>query len=341
MRIILFKFYLFLILIVIPYKGVNSEVFIVAKVNQEIITNIDLNFEKRYLVSLNPNLKKLDQKKITEYAKNSLINEKIKKIEIEKRFKIIPNETILAKVIGDIYSSIGISSLTEFEDYLLQNKVDIKRVKEKISVEIAWNDLIVKTFSNEIEIDQNAISKELEKFDEKEVNNLLLSEIIFTVNDKNEFEPKLKAIKESINEIGFEETARIYSLSDSKKSGGNLGTDGSVSYMFKKVGLVNFNNSSNENLIMEVALESGAEDVVNNDDGTIDVIVEPDAFVDLKEAMVAAALEPISAEITLVSEQEVELTHEKGEALFKMLDLLEDLDDVQRVYTNASVRHDS
>ncbi len=223
MRIILFKFYLFLILIVIPYKGVNSEVFIVAKVNQEIITNIDLNFEKRYLVSLNPNLKKLDQEIITEYAKNSLINEKIKKIEIEKRFKIIPNETILAKVIGDIYSSIGISSLTEFEDYLLQNKVDIKRVKEKISVEIAWNDLIVKTFSNEIEIDQNAISKELEKFDEKEVNNLLLSEIIFTINDKNELESKYESIKKSINEIGFEETARIYSLSDSKKSGGSLG----------------------------------------------------------------------------------------------------------------------
>ena len=223
MRIILLKFCLFLILIVIPYKGVNSEVFIVAKVNQEIITNIDLNFEKRYLVSLNPNLKKLDQKRITEYAKNSLINEKIKKTEIEKRFKIIPNETILAKVIGDIYSSIGISSLTEFENYLLQNKVDIKRVKEKISIEIAWNDLIVKTFSNEIEIDQNAISKELEKFDEKEVNNLLLSEIIFTINDKNELESKYESIKKSINEIGFEETARIYSLSDSKKSGGSLG----------------------------------------------------------------------------------------------------------------------
>ena len=223
MRIILLKFYLFLILILIPYKGVNSEVFIVAKVNQEIITNIDLNFEKRYLVSLNPNLKKLDKKRITEYAKNSLINEKIKKTEIEKRFKIIPNETILAKVIGDIYSSIGISSLTEFENYLLQNKVDIKRVKEKISIEIAWNDLIVKTFSNEIEIDQNAISKELEKFDEKEVNNLLLSEIIFTINDKNELESKYESIKKSINEIGFEETARIYSLSDSKKSGGSLG----------------------------------------------------------------------------------------------------------------------
>ena len=204
-------------------KAANSEVFIVAKINQEIITNIDVNFEKRYLVSLNPNLKKLDQDRIIEYAKNSLINERIKKIEIEKKFKILPNETLLSKVIGDIYSSIGISSLTEFENYLLQNDVDIQRVKEKISIEIAWNDLIVKTFASEIEIDQNAISKEIEKFDEKKVNNLLLSEIIFTINDKKELELKYEAIKESINEIGFEETARIYSLSDSKKSGGNLG----------------------------------------------------------------------------------------------------------------------
>tara|TARA_B100000886_G_scaffold139272_1_gene94197 strand:+ start:2698 stop:3627 length:930 start_codon:yes stop_codon:yes gene_type:complete len=223
MRLILLKIYFFLILTIVPYKTANSEVFIVAKINQEIITNIDLNFEERYLVSLNPNLKKLDQKRITEYAKNSLINERIKKIAIEKRYEIIPNEIILSKVIVDIYTSIGISSLIEFENYLLQNNVDIKKVKEKISIEIAWNDLIVKTFANEIEIDQNAISKELEKFDKKKVNNLLLSEIIFTVNNKNELGSKYDAIKKSINEIGFEETARIYSLSDSKKSGGNLG----------------------------------------------------------------------------------------------------------------------
>ena len=223
MRLAFLKICIFLILNIIPLKIVNSEIFIVAKINEEIITNVDLDFEKRYLVSLNPNLKKLDQNRITEYAKNSLINERIKKIEIEKKFKILPNETLLSKIIGDIYSSIGISSLAEFENYLLQNNVDIRRVKEKISIEIAWNDLIVKTFAKDIKIDKNAINEEIKKFGDKEVNNLLLSEIIFTVNDKKEFEPKLNAIKESINEIGFEETARIYSLSDSKKSGGNLG----------------------------------------------------------------------------------------------------------------------
>ena len=217
------KIYVVLITSILPLKDVYCEVFIIAKVNQEIITNVDLDFEKRYLVSLNPNLKKLEQERIEEYAKDSLINEKIKKIEIEKKFEIIPNETLLKKVIGDIYSNIGISSLNEFENYLLQNDINIQRVKDKISIEIAWNDLIINTFKNEIEIDQKLMSKELEKFDEKKIDNLLLSEIIFTINNKKELESKYEEIKVSIYEIGFEETARIYSLSDSKKNGGSLG----------------------------------------------------------------------------------------------------------------------
>ena len=223
MKQLLLKIYLFLILSIIPFKNVNCEIFIVAEVNQEIITNIDIDFEKKYLVSLNPNLKKLDQSRITNYAKDSLINEIIKRIEIEKKYKIAPNEQLLSKVITDIYSSIGISSLNEFENYLSQNDIDIKRVKEKISIEIAWNDLVVKTFSNEIEINNDLLLKEIEKFDEKVIDNLLLSEIIFTIENKNDLDLKYEEIKQSVDEIGFEETARIYSLSDSKKSGGNLG----------------------------------------------------------------------------------------------------------------------
>ena len=223
MRQFFFKICLFFSISVLPLKIAYSEVFIVAEINEEVITNIDLNFEKRYLVSLNPNLQKLDQNRITEYAKNSLINEKIKRIEIEKRFEIMPNEALLTRVIGDIYSGIGISSLSEFKDYLSKNNVDIERVKEKISIEIAWNDLIIKTFANEIEIDENFIKEQLEKLDKEKIDNLLLSEIIFTIKSKNEFQSKYDEIKKSINDIGFEETARIYSLSDSKKNGGNLG----------------------------------------------------------------------------------------------------------------------
>tara|TARA_E500000178_G_scaffold249418_1_gene246004 strand:+ start:2506 stop:3435 length:930 start_codon:yes stop_codon:yes gene_type:complete len=223
MKRLFIKIYIVIIIYFISLKSLYCDVFIVAKVNQEIITNVDIDFEKRYLVSLNPNLKKLDKKRIEEYAKSSLINERIKKIEIEKRFEIVADEQLLSKVIGDIYSGIGISSLNEFENYLLQNNVNIQRVKEKIAIEIAWNNLVVKTFADEIEINQSLMNKELEKFDNQKIDNLLLSEIIFTVNEKKELELKFDEIKKSINQIGFDETARIYSLSESKKVGGNLG----------------------------------------------------------------------------------------------------------------------
>ena len=217
------KIFIILYLSFFSFNSVLSDVFIIAKVNQEIITNIDLEFEKKYLTSLNPNLKKLDQNRISDYAKNSLINEKIKKIEIEKNFEIVPNEVLLSKVIADIYSSIGLSNLDEFKNYLLQNDMSLEKVKKKITIEIAWNDFIMNNFQNQIEIDKNQIIEDLEKLSEKKVDNLLLSEIIFTIDKKEELVSKYDEIKKSINDIGFEETARIYSLSDSKKSGGNLG----------------------------------------------------------------------------------------------------------------------
>ena len=217
------KIFIILYLIFFSFSSVLSDVFIVAKVNQEIITNVDLEFEKKYLTSLNPNLRKLDQNRISEYAKSSLINEKIKKIEIEKNYEIVPNEVLLSKIIADIYSSIGLSNLDEFKNYLLQNGMYLEKVKKKITIEIAWNDFIMNNFKNQIEIDKNQIIEDLEKLTEKKVDNLLLSEIIFTIDKKKELVSKYNEIKKSINDIGFEETARIYSLSDSKKSGGNLG----------------------------------------------------------------------------------------------------------------------
>ena len=122
----------------------------------------------------------------------------------------------------------------------------MQKFKKKISIEIAWNDLIVKTFQNEIDVDKNLLIKELEKFDKNEIENLLLSEIIFTINEKDELELKYKEIKKSINEIGFEETARIYSLSDSKKNGGNLGwiyknqLSGEIKDKLNKISIGNF-----------------------------------------------------------------------------------------------------
>ncbi len=119
------------------------------------------------------------------------------------------------------------------------------------------------------------------------------------------------------------------------KAGGNLGTDGSVAYLFTKVGTLTFPAGSDEDRIMEVALEAGADDVVTNDDGSIDVITTPEAFLDVKQAMLDAGLEPEMAEVTMQPSTTVDLDLENAQKVMRLVDTLEDLDDVQNVYTNA------
>lgn len=121
------------------------------------------------------------------------------------------------------------------------------------------------------------------------------------------------------------------------KFGGNLGTDGSVSYLFTKQGLISFAKGSDENKIMEVALEAGADDVQVHEDGAIDIITQPEQFEAIRSAIKNAHLNPTQEEITLSASTEVALDQETAERLLKMVDMLEDLDDVQNVYTNADI----
>ena len=214
----------FIYFLFINFKIAYSEVFIKAKVNNQIITNIDVKNEKNYLLALNPNLRNLSQKNINLYAVDSAINERIKKIEIEKKFEITPDKKIVKKVITDLYSSIGINNLEEFEKYLLNYDINIGLVKKKIAVEIAWNDYIVRKFNSSILVDEDKIRDKINKISKNSsVENLLLSEIIFTINENENLKVKLDKINESIKNIGFEETAKIYSVSDSKKNGGKIG----------------------------------------------------------------------------------------------------------------------
>lgn len=121
------------------------------------------------------------------------------------------------------------------------------------------------------------------------------------------------------------------------KAGGNLGTDGSVSYMFSKQGIISFGPDADEDTIMEAALEAGAEDVVTHDDGSVDVMTSPDDFSTVQDAIVAAGLTPDHAELTFSATTLAELDLETAEKLLRMVDVLEDLDDVQDVYTNADI----
>lgn len=121
------------------------------------------------------------------------------------------------------------------------------------------------------------------------------------------------------------------------KCGGNMGTDGSVSYLFNKIGLTSYPSGIDEDALMEAALEAGAEDVINNDDGSIDVITAADDLVDVKEVLEKAKFEPENAEVTMQATTTCPLELKGAETMLGLLDMLEDLDDVQRVYSNADI----
>jgi YebC/PmpR family DNA-binding regulatory protein len=121
------------------------------------------------------------------------------------------------------------------------------------------------------------------------------------------------------------------------KYGGNLGTDGSVAYLFTKVGVLNFAPGMSEEVVMEAALEAGADDVVPEADGSIEVITTPEAYADVKDTLEAAGLMPENSEITMHASLEVELDVEGGQKVLRLLEALEDLDDTQDVYSNADI----
>jgi YebC/PmpR family DNA-binding regulatory protein len=121
------------------------------------------------------------------------------------------------------------------------------------------------------------------------------------------------------------------------KRGGNLGTDGSVAYLFSKVGQIAFEPGVDEEQVMEIALEAGAEDVISNDDGSVEVITPWEEFSGVKDAVLAAGLEPVNAEVTMIASINVELDKSGAENILGLVDHLEDLDDVQNVYTNADI----
>lgn len=124
------------------------------------------------------------------------------------------------------------------------------------------------------------------------------------------------------------------------KCGGNLGSDGSVSYLFKYQGVISFASGCDENRILEVALDAGAGDIVTNSDGSIDVITTPEEFAKVQEALVKADLTSQSAEVTMIANLQVGLDRDTAEKVLKMIDMLEDLEDVQNVYTNAEFSED-
>ena len=218
------KFILFLLLIISFKPSTAENFYIVYKVNNEIITNSDIEKEYRYLVSLNNQLKKLEKKKIIELSKESALREKIKKIELIKYFDLKTINIDIDNYLENFYRNLNIKNKKEFEEYLQSNKISLNYVQKKIEIEILWNQLIYDRYIGQINIDRNQLKEKVKKLiSTKKQKKYSLSEILFDIENNSNFEKKLENINQSISEIGFKNTANIYSISDSSKFGGKIG----------------------------------------------------------------------------------------------------------------------
>ena len=203
-------------------QGHTIENKILFKVNNKIITSIDIQNEMNYLNSINPSFESLEKKKMFEISKNSLIRNKVKEITLEKMVKKIElDKTDFERVLITNYSSIGIKNINELQDYLLQFNVDIQKLKKRMAIDSYWNQVIYDMYGKNIKIDLDQIKKNIvKKSIQKE---FLLSEIVFNIDINEKFEEKLNDIEQSIKEKGFENSALIFSISDSVSIGGKLG----------------------------------------------------------------------------------------------------------------------
>ena len=222
----------FLILFIFFLSNKNSlaiENKIILKVNNEIITSVDVFNEAKYLKTLNKNLKNISDKEIIKLAKNSLLREKIKIIELSKYPEVSVNKEYLENIIKTIYTNLGLINKKQFLNYLGKYNIDIKVVEQKLSNEALWNQLIFEKFKDKIKINKDKIKKEIVSL-KKYSTTYNLNEILYNVKKKDEQEKIFLEIQESIKLNGFENTASLFSVSESSKTGGKIGwiNEGSI-----------------------------------------------------------------------------------------------------------------
>ena len=203
----------------------SMEISISLKVNNEIITNFDIEQEAKYLGALNNELKKLSNDKIIIIAKNSLIREKIKKNEILKYFLFNKNQVLVNDFVKRFYTNLNFENEKMFIDYPNTYGLKFEDVKKKFEIELLWNELIKQKFSQDINIDKSLFKQKIidNKLSEKSMVEYELAEILFKVEKISDKEKKIATIKNDININGFKNAANIYSISDTAKFGGTIG----------------------------------------------------------------------------------------------------------------------
>lgn len=223
-KIIFFNLFL-LILTLSPNKLFSNEVKILYEIENQIITNIDIENEIKYLTLINPNLSQLNEELLVEYSTKSILREKIKRIELKKNFKFGVNEKSIEDKFLKFKNNLNISD-ENFDSLISTFDLSKEFFFKKIEIELLWNNLIYEKFKDKINIDREKITNEIKKNIENEVyktNEYLLYEILFSFETKEKSEILFSQIMKSIEEIGFENTATVLSVSASSKFGGKVG----------------------------------------------------------------------------------------------------------------------
>ena len=197
---------------------------IIMKINNQIITNYDLEKEAKYLLALNPRLKEIDEKELMAIAKRSLIKEKIKKNEIMKYKGLNQENAQIESILNNLISNLNFENQEQLQEYFKNFDISIDDLKEKIEIENEWKSLIYAKYFSSVKIDKLELQKKIEKINKKEfLIEYDLSEILFTKKKGLSIDNQINEIQKSIEEIGFENTANLYSISDSSKIGGKIG----------------------------------------------------------------------------------------------------------------------
>lgn len=217
-------FILFILVLVTFNVSYSIENKILFKLNEEIVTTIDISKEINYLKSINSDIEKFENKEIIQIAKNSLIRHKIKNLELLKYFKVIKlNESEQNTLLENTFNKFGFENIEEFVSHLANYETSLNTVTEKITTEFMWNQLVYAKYKNNIKIDEKAIRNELSKSKDIKQKKYLLSEIVFEIKENENLETKFKIIEETINNNSFEDAALLFSISESSKTSGNLG----------------------------------------------------------------------------------------------------------------------
>ena len=239
-----FSIIVFIILIVTNIAKAENKIIIELQIENEILTNVDFLNEKNYLIALNNNLQNIPKNQLQKLSRDSLIREKIKKIELSKFYDLNKSNDYANQMLEDYYKRLNFNNEKDFNLYLKEFNINLSIIKEKLNIETLWNELIYKRFNNQINIDEGKLKKKLSQ-QKNILTEYKLSEILFELNSNETLKSKHKLILENIKNSGFKNSANIFSVSSSSKFGGDLEWISETELneiLFKEIKLININD---------------------------------------------------------------------------------------------------